>query len=532
MKIFLFINRNLFNIFLILYSFIALYASINTGITHDERFDLHTFNLNKNIISNFFLNTNLNTEYLYGERAFMTAFYGVGFHFFSFPIEQLFNLINLDLDLTEEGKLQIIKHPSIIILFIISGIYFKKLIFILTSNKHFSSLATFFYLLYPYLIGHSFFNTKDSPFMSVWLICTFFIINIVKDFISKEKISIKKIFILGILTSFLISIRIIGILIFVEYLIFLLFLLFNTNNSTKYFLKKIYKSAIIFFIITLTGIYILNPHFWDKPGNMFSALSFFKNHVQTVCTITLGKCMKAQDLPPTYLPIWFFFKLPILTLLGLMVFPLVDKKIFMRSLNQIIIGSLICTVFFIILLIILTKAIIYDEIRHVLFLVPLIMIVSFVSLFNFLSKKILFFSLLIYISFFSFQNLKLFPYNYLWLNNFSSFLNVSSNFELDYWGASTRNVSDFFKNEKINKTNCIISNRNEGLKYFLKNNFHECFIDFNKLDKKNKRPFYVALLERKINKGLPNRCKEIHTESINLNFSKEKIILAKIYECI
>ena len=51
--------------------------------------------------------------------------------------------------------------------------------------------------------------------MSVWLICTFFIINIVKDFISKEKISIKKIFILGILTSFLISIRIIGILIFV-----------------------------------------------------------------------------------------------------------------------------------------------------------------------------------------------------------------------------------------------------------------------------------------------------------------------------
>ena len=163
MKIFLFINRNLFNIFLILYSFIALYASINTGITHDERFDLHTFNLNKNIISNFFLNTNLNTEYLYGERAFMTAFYGVGFHFFSFPIEQLFNLINLDLDLTEEGKLQIIKHPSIIILFIISGVYFKKLIFILTSNKHFSSLATFFYLLYPYLIGHSFFNTKDSP---------------------------------------------------------------------------------------------------------------------------------------------------------------------------------------------------------------------------------------------------------------------------------------------------------------------------------------------------------------------------------
>ena len=160
------------------------------------------------------------------------------------------------------------------------------------------------------------------------------------------------------------------------------------------------------------------------------------------------------------------------------------------------------------------------------------MIISFVSLFNFLSKKILLLFFLFYIFFFSFQNFKIFPYNYLWLNNFSNFLNVSNNFELDYWGASTRNVSDFFKNKKINKTNCIISNRNEGLKYFLNNNFHKCFIDFKKLDKKNQRPFYVALLERKINKGLPNGCREIHTESINLNFSKEKIILAKIYECI
>ena len=532
MKILHFINKNLFNIFLLLYTFIALKASLNTGITHDERFDLHTFILNKNIISNFFLNTNLNTEYLYGEKVFMTAFYGVGFHFFSFPIEQVFNFIDLGLDLTKEGKLQIIKHPSIIILFIISSIYFKKLILILTSNKSFSSLATFFYLLYPYLMGHSFFNTKDSPFMAVWLICTFFIINIVRDFIKKEKISIKKICILGILTSFLISIKIIGVLIFIEYLIFTIFLLSTSNESTKQFLKKIYKPVIIFIIIVLNGIYLLNPHFWDKPEAILSALIFFKNHIQTVCTITLGKCMKAQDLPPTYLPIWFFFKLPILTLLGLIVFPLVDKKIFKKPLNQTIIGSLICTILFILILIIFTKAIIYDEIRHVLFLVPLIMVISFVSLYHFLSKKILFASFFIYIFFFSFQNFKIFPYNYLWLNNFSSFLNVSSNFELDYWGASTRNVSDFFKNEKIDKTNCIISNRNEGLKYFLNNNFHKCFIDFKKLDKKNQRPFYVALLERKINKGLPNRCKEIYAESINLNFSKEKIVLAKIYECI
>ena len=529
MKIFQLINKNFFNFFLIFYSLSAIVASLNTGITHDERFDLHNFQLNKNIISNFFLNTNLNTEYLYGEKTFMNAFYGIGFHLLSFPIEQIFNFINFDL--TEEGRLQIIKHPSIIILFIISGIYFKKIIFLLTSHKNFSSLVGIFYLLYPYLIGHSFFNTKDSPFMSVWLICTFFIIKIIKDFIKKDKIVFKNIIILGFLTSLLLSIRIIGFLIFLEYLIFIIILFNNTNERLDIFFKKIYKPLAIFFIILVTNTYLLHPHFWKNPETLFFALDFFKNHIQTVCTITLGKCMEAQNLPSTYLPIWFFFKLPILILLGLFLFPLTDKKIFKKKINWKVVGSLITTILLILVLLILTKAILYDELRHVLFLVPLIMLVSITALFNYFSKKILFTSFLIYIFFFSFQNIKIFPYNYLWLNNVSTFLNVNQNFELDYWGASTRNVSNFFKKKNIDKKNCIISNRNEGLKYYLKNKFHDCYIPFKNLDKKNNRPFYVALMERKLKKGLPNKCVEIHRESITLNFSKEKITLAKVFRC-
>ena len=48
---------------------------------------------------------------------------------------------------------------------------------------------------------------------------------------------------------------------------------------------------------------------------------------------------------------------------------------------------------------------------------------------------------------------------------------------------------------------------------------------------KNERPFYVVLLERGLKKGVPNRCKSIHHEEVNINFSKEKLILAKIYIC-
>ena len=43
--------------------------------------------------------------------------------------------------------------------------------------------------------------------------------------------------------------------------------------------------------------------------------------------------------------------------------------------------------------------------------------------------------------------------------------------------------------------------------------------------------FYVALLERKLNKGTPNGCKVIHEEKISLNFSSEKLTLAKVFKC-
>ena len=56
-------------------------------------------------------------------------------------------------------------------------------------------------------------------------------------------------------------------------------------------------------------------------------------------------------------------------------------------------------------------------------------------------------------------------------------------------------------------------------------------INFSKLHDKNKRPFYVALMERGVNKGVPNNCNLVFEEQIKLNFSKEKLTLAKVYKC-
>ena len=83
---------------------------------------------------------------------------------------------------------------------------------------------------------------------------------------------------------------------------------------------------------------------------------------------------------------------------------------------------------------------------------------------------------------------------------------------------------------KLSNNECLISNRNNGIKFFL-NQQNACLKPLSDLHKKNKRPFYVALTERSLKKGTPNQCDLINEQSININFSNEKIFLAKIYKC-
>ena len=70
------------------------------------------------------------------------------------------------------------------------------------------------------------------------------------------------------------------------------------------------------------------------------------------------------------------------------------------------------TISSIILILILLNVNLYDELRQVLFLIPLIFIISLITIFNF-KKKISIFLVSFFIIFFSIQNLKIFPYNYL-----------------------------------------------------------------------------------------------------------------------
>ena len=515
--------KNYFYYLIFFYTIVLIFLSLNVGITHDESYHHSVWQINKEIYLNYLLGANY--DILFSEYG--ANFYGIGFQILSIPLSFITNFISNMFTVSETNVL-ISKHPTIVVMFIISGIYFKKIMNLITNHKFFSEICAILFLSYPYILGHSFFNTLDVPFMSVWVICTYYIIKISSFFSITKKILTKDVIYLGLLTGYLLSIRISGVLIFFEYLIFLIFTLSNSDITIYDFIKIIYKKIMLFLALLSLTFIILHPNYWNDFTKIYYAILYMGQHIQTVCTVTLGTCMKAQNLPSTYIPIWLFFKLPILILLGLITFPIVEKRIFLDKKNGIIIGSLIASCFLIILSLIFFNVNLYDEIRQILFLIPIIFIISLSFLF-FFSKKISFLLIPLFIIFFSIQNIKIFPYNYIWLNNFSSFTKVNNVFETDYWGVSTRNISNYINSINIKSNECVISSRNKGIQTFVNKNL--CFVNFNKLHKKNLRPFYVVLVERTLKKGIPNNCSEVHTENIKMNFTDEKIDLAKVYKC-
>ena len=220
--------------------------------------------------------------------------------------------------------------------------------------------------------------------------------------------------------------------------------------------------------------------------------------------------MDALDLPSSYVFIWLFFKLPLISLIGLLLFPFVEKKIFSQSLNQIVLGSILLTIISIIFILIFFKVNLYDELRHILFLVPLFLIVTFPIIY-FFSKKITLFITIVSIFFFTAQNINMYPYQYTWFNSFGNLVDINNEFEIDYWGISGRNIAKRINNNErltLDKNMCIYVDPIHIIKHFISNDY-KCVKPFSSIYPKSTEKYILVKYMRNIRRENPSNCELI-----------------------
>ena len=246
-----FSSKNFFTSFLLVFFIIGSLLSVNVGISHDEWHEEQNWKYNleisKETKNKIFFNKERKTDVFTNKD----KYYGVGFQYISQPIQFfLKKLLFKYQNINDFGSKLLSKHFVVFLFFFLSGILFFKLLKKVISQKNYCYVGTFIYLLYPYLFGHSLFNPKDIPFMSIWLLCTYLSLNLFEKVAKNNNISFVKILLFALSTSFLLSIRVTGVLIFIQYLISLIIFLNISEFNLVRFIQKFYLK-ILFFLLFL-----------------------------------------------------------------------------------------------------------------------------------------------------------------------------------------------------------------------------------------------------------------------------------------
>ena len=144
-----------------------------------------------------------NYNYVFRNDSSLLSFndkdYGVAFELPLMIIEKSF-------DFKDTRDIYLMRHFLTHLLFLVSGVFLYFLILKLTKNRWISIVGFLMLLLNPRIYAHSFFNTKDIPFLSFLIICFYLV------FTAFENKTFLKFLLLGAASALLINLRIIGIL--------------------------------------------------------------------------------------------------------------------------------------------------------------------------------------------------------------------------------------------------------------------------------------------------------------------------------
>ena len=521
------------------------FLSIQVGLSWDESVEQQTFLIALDAISNglqgdskYYLINNWSDRY-----------YGIGFYFPFYLIHRPFaSLISNWIGVSINDAILLSRHIAVFFLFVFSSLFVAGIVRLVAKSQKYAYLISVTYLIWPYALGHGMTNVKDSPFASVWIICSYFIVKIISDYLNGNKIRHSTMFALACSVGWLLSIRISGILIVVPMAVGAIFLMIDvfinncrlTNNAKNAFLitfrsiRYQISNALPYSALIIGFILIAYPVTWQDPSEFFKAIQFMSRHPWSGCTLTNGECMSSQNLPYSYILKWLMVKEPIVVICGLIAAPFVFIKLNSKKDYQtlVLLFILITPLLIIYLILVLKQAVLYDEIRQILFMAELVFIIGAIAIFL-ISTRVGFVAISFSLILFTIDNFKIFPHQLSWFNEVSRFGTINNKYVTDYWGnvlaplaKQVNEDPNFSKNIK-----CIYGSPNHLFKPFLDKQKFSCNDSLNLANIKNiERPFlYVRTVrDRSV---LPDACSYIYKESITLTLASESIYLGEIILC-
>ena len=247
-------------------------------------------------------NATASIDYILGdENALLSGqgeFYGVAFDIPLIVVERL-------LGLEDSRDIFLSRHLITHALFLAAGFFAWLLTYRLFGSRLIALLAMLLFLLHPRMYAHSFFNSKDLPFLSVFMIALYLTHR------AFRRDTVWAFALCGAVAGLLPNFRIMGAMLLPAVLGMLAMDAFYAMKRGDGDIKRILANTGAFLTAFAVAIYVLWPAVWsDPPLRLIEAFATLSNAPKYDVPLFQGEFTRHPNIPWSYLPTWILITTP------------------------------------------------------------------------------------------------------------------------------------------------------------------------------------------------------------------------------
>ena len=226
-------------------------------------------------------------------------YYGVAFEAPLSLIEALFDL--------DSRAVYLMRH-SLTHLFFLAGAFFcYLLVYRLFGDRRLALFALLLFLLQPRLYAHSFFNSKDIPFLAAFMIALYLLER------AFRRGTVTAFATCGVSVGVLVNLRVMGVMLFAAAVGLRALDVAQARGRAER--RRVLAAAAAFVLAAAGAHYAVSPYLWRDPFAIVDAFAALARIPYLNLTLFQGEPVRWPWIPPHYLPTWMVITTPPATLL-------------------------------------------------------------------------------------------------------------------------------------------------------------------------------------------------------------------------
>ena len=199
------------------------------------------------------------------------------------------------------------RHLLTHLFFLTGGLFCYLLVYRLFGDRWLALFALLLFLLHPRIYAHSFYNTKDLPFLVTFMIALYLLER------AFRRGSVAAFALCGAGVGVLVNLRVMGVVLLAAAAAMRAPDLLPARGRAD---RRRALATLAAFVLAAAGtLYAVSPHLWRDPLAVTEAFATFVRHPQSVITIFQGEPVRHPEIPPHFLPVWMAVTTPPATLL-------------------------------------------------------------------------------------------------------------------------------------------------------------------------------------------------------------------------